>query len=91
MKQTPQQISLSLATLNKTIQLWKNNNLLVRIRNELITFSKRRGEMSKESKHQKNEKKKPAMTLKEKRARKWEKKQQRQEHDVSIDRHHPEQ
>lgn len=41
--------------------------------------------MSKESKHRKDERKKPALTLKEKRARKWEKKHHTQEHDAFSD------
>lgn len=41
--------------------------------------------MAKESKHRKNEKKAPTMTLKERRARKHEKRQQKHEH--HIDEH----
>ena len=42
--------------------------------------------MSKESKHRKDERKKPTMTLKEKRAKKWEKKHhQAGEHDAFSD------
>lgn len=38
--------------------------------------------MAKESKHRKDERKKPQLSLKEKRARKWEKKHHREEHNV---------
>lgn len=38
--------------------------------------------MAKESKHRRDERKKPALSLKEKRAKKWEKKHHREEHEV---------
>ncbi len=41
--------------------------------------------MAKESKHRKDERKKPSMTLKEKRAKKWEKKHHRVEHEAFSD------
>lgn len=41
--------------------------------------------MSKESKHQREGKKKPIMSLKEKRAKKWEKKHQKAQQDIFHD------
>ncbi len=43
--------------------------------------------MSKEFKHQKKDKKKPTMTLKERRAKKHEKRQHRQEHNIDEQFH----
>jgi hypothetical protein len=44
--------------------------------------------MAKESKQRKNEKKKPTMSLKERRAKKHEKKQSKFEHNVDIHEPH---
>ena len=44
--------------------------------------------MARESKHRKDERKKPTMTLKEKRAKKHEKKQQKLEHRVDFPGEH---
>lgn len=43
--------------------------------------------MAKESKHRKNEKKKPTMSLKERRAKKHEKQRMRGEHQVDVIHH----
>ena len=40
--------------------------------------------MAKESKHRKDIRKKPSMTLKERRAKKHEKKMQKEEHHISL-------
>lgn len=41
--------------------------------------------MAKESKHRRDERKKPTMTLKEKRAKKWEKKHHKHEEEIFHD------
>lgn len=43
--------------------------------------------MAKESKHHKDQRKKPTMSLKERRAKKHEKKQHKQEHFIETDTH----
>ena len=46
--------------------------------------------MAKESKHRRDERKKPALSLKEKRAKKLEKKRQKDEHMIDIEERHVE-